>query len=217
MAYTMTYNTLIEDLQRYLERGEDAVTDPMVYNQFPRMITLAERRITKELKLQGLQQTVTTVMTAGSPILAKPSDWRLTVSINIGTGQLVNTRKVIQPRAYEYIRTYWPDDTSVGTPDYYADYGAKHWVFAPTPSLAFPMEINYFAQPVELGAENQENYFTENTPDLLLYAALLESAPFLKDDGRLQIWQSMYERAAKGYSVQDMSKIDDRTITRDSA
>ena len=53
MAYTMTFNTLQDDLRRYLERGFTANSDPYVYAQLPRLINMAERRIASELKVQG--------------------------------------------------------------------------------------------------------------------------------------------------------------------
>ena len=46
MATTMTFETLKEDVRRYLERGASYASDPVVYEQIPRLINLAERRIT---------------------------------------------------------------------------------------------------------------------------------------------------------------------------
>ena len=35
-------------------------------------------------------------------------------------------------------------------------------------------------------------------PDLYLYGALLESAPYIKEDGRLQTWGALYRSALDG-------------------
>lgn len=58
MSYAMTFNSLKEDLRRYLERGFTEADDPIVYEQLPRLITLAERRISRELKIQGFIRVV---------------------------------------------------------------------------------------------------------------------------------------------------------------
>ena len=50
---SVTYTTLLADLRRYLERGFTQDSDPLVYEQLPRLITLAERRIARELKVEG--------------------------------------------------------------------------------------------------------------------------------------------------------------------
>ena len=53
MSYTMTYDSLLVDLRRYLERGFTQASDQIVFDQLPRLITLGERRIARELKIEG--------------------------------------------------------------------------------------------------------------------------------------------------------------------
>ena len=49
----MTYDSLLVDIRRYLERGFTQASDQIVFDQLPRLITLAERRIARELKIEG--------------------------------------------------------------------------------------------------------------------------------------------------------------------
>ena len=51
----MTFNELQSDVRNYLERGASAAVDPIVYEQIPRLITLAERNISRQLKVQALR------------------------------------------------------------------------------------------------------------------------------------------------------------------
>jgi hypothetical protein len=51
-------------------------------------------------------------------------------------------------------------------------------------------------------------------PNLLLYAALLETTPFLRADERIPVWQAMYDRAAQMYDQQSKREIVDRSSTR---
>lgn len=210
----MTFTSLKEDLQRYLERGATLATDPRFVEQLPRLINLAEKRIARELKVQGLINPVTTTMTAGQSVYAKPDRWRETVSINIGTGTSNNTRAPVLPRSYEYCRMYWPDESQTGTPLFYADYNDGNWLILPTPSEAFPMEILYYQLPPLLDDSVQTNWLTEEAPQLLLYGALLEATPFLKNDDRIATWQSMYDRAAQALVGEDLQKILDRAARR---
>jgi hypothetical protein len=48
----------------------------------------------------------------------------------------------------------------------------------------------------------------------LLYASLLEATPFLKNDERIQVWESFYNRALAALNGEDMRQIVDRGITR---
>lgn len=213
MTTTMTFTTLQADVRAYLERGD--VSDPTVFAQIPRLITLAEQRIARELKVQGFINVVTTTLAAGTSVYAKPDRWRDTVSINVGTGDGLTSRRTLLPRSYEYLRSFWPDESEQDTPLFYADYDDRHWLVAPTPAAANPMEVNYYEMPALLDDTHQTNWLTEEAPHLLLYGTLLEATPFLKNDERIGTWQTFYDRAAQALSGEDLGKILDRAAKRD--
>jgi hypothetical protein len=215
MPAAMTFTTLQSDVRRYLERG--GITDPIVYEQIPRLITLAERRIARELKIQGFQTVVNTTMQTNVAVYAKPDRWRDTISINIGTGPSNNNHTPVFPRAYEYIRSYWPNETETDQPEFYADYDYQHWIFAPTPDAAYPMEVLYYELPPLLDDVNQTNWLTEFAPNVLLYGVLVEATPFIKDDQRVQLWQGYYDRAISALNGEDLQKIMDRSAARQEA
>ena len=80
MPQAMTFASLQTDVRSYLERGASAVTDPLVYAQIPSLINFAERRISRDLKIQGFQVAVVTTLQANVAVLAKPDRWRDTIS-----------------------------------------------------------------------------------------------------------------------------------------
>lgn len=210
MSYSMSYESLLVDVRRYLERGFTAESDEIVYEQLPRLVTLAERRIARELKLQGFIRAVSTPLTAGVAVYLKPDRWRETISMTVSS-------QPIFIRSYEYLRSYWPNEAETDAPQFYADYDYQHWLIAPTPDTAAQLEVLYYEQPALLGEDSQTNWLTDYAPDLLLYATLLEATPFLKKDERIQTWQAMYDRSAKALSGQDLSQILDRSAQRSEA
>ena len=214
MATAMTFTSLKRDVVRYLERGYSEITDPTVYEQIPSLINLAERKIARELKIQGFQVAITSTMTAGQSVYAKPDRWRDTISINVGTGTNNNMRVPVFGRSYEYIRGYWPDETAVDQPEFYADYDYQHWIVAPTPDQNYPFEVIYYELPALLDDDTQENWLTQYAPQLLLYGTLLEATPFLKNDDRIGVWQNFYDRAMQGLTTEDQQKIVDRSGQR---
>ncbi len=214
MATTMTFLTLQDDLRRYLERGSTLASDPTVYEQLPRLLNLAERRIARELKVQCFLEVVTDTMVVGQSVYAKPDRWRETASINFGGGTNLATRTPLFTRSYEYCRSYWPDESQRDTPEFYAEYNYDHWLIVPTPDQAYPFEVNYWALPPLLDETNTTNWLTEYAPQLLLYGALLEATPFLKNDDRIPTWQQFYDRAAQMLMGEDISKILDRAASR---
>ena len=210
MAYTMTYDSLLADVRRYLERGFTSDTDPLVYEQLPHLIAGGERRISRDLKLQGFIRAVTTELSPGVAVLLKPDRWRDTISMLV-------EGKPIFSRAYEFCRNYWPDESSLAAPEYYADYDYQHWLLVPTPVTAQTLEIMYYEQPKFLDTDFQTNWLTEYAPDLLLYSTLLEATPFLKNDERIGTWQAMYDRAMQALDKEDLLRINDRSSTRSEA
>jgi len=213
----MTFTTLKQDVQRYLERGNTLASDPIVFEQIPRLINLAERRIARELKVEGFINVVTGTLSAGQSVYPKPDRWRDTVSISIGTGASLDDRKILFARVYEYLRSYWPNALETDTPLFYSDYDYSHWLLAPTPDAEYPFEILYYELPPLLDESVQTNWITEYAPQLLLYGTLVEATPFLKNDERIPVWQSMYDRAAAMLNGEDLAKILDRSAVRKEA
>lgn len=207
MSTSTTFTTLLEDARRYLERGFTAESDPVVYEQLPRLITQAQRRIARELKIQGFIRAVSTPLSIGVAVYLKPDRWRDTVSMSVNG-------KPLFARSYEYLRSYWPVESETAAPEFYADYDYQHWLITPTPSAASTLEVLYYEQPRFLDEDTQTNWLTEYAPDVLLYATLLEATPFLKDDGRVQLWQATYDRAAQSLNGEDLKRILDRNANR---
>lgn len=220
MATYVNYTSLVADVSNYIERGQNSITDPTVCNQIPRLINAAERKLAQALKLLG-QIEVLVDSPAGlqinNPIVTKPDRWRQTVSMNYGTGASNNARSPLFPRDYEYCRNYWPDSTVTDTaqsPLFYAEMDYGHWLIAPTPPANFPLEIIAYMQPALLDPGNENNFWTVYTPNLLLYGALLEAAPFLKGDERIPVWQGFWDRELAMLNGQDLQREMDRAAQR---
>jgi hypothetical protein len=216
MATTVNYSSLFKDVTNFLERGGSFATDQTVFEQIPRLINAAERSIMQLLKLQGEIEVLSAAvgLQAHNSVLAKPDRWRETVSINFGTGATMNSRKPLFPRSYEYANAYWPDRSQYAEPEFYADYQLTHWLIVPTPAINYPAEFLCYMQPVLLDEQNQTNFFSNYTPNLLLFETLLQATPFLKNDERIGTWQQKRDEQLASLQGQDMQRIMDRASMR---
>jgi hypothetical protein len=213
MAVSMTFNSLLDDLRAYLERG--TAVDPTVFDQLPSLINLAERELANRLKILGFVRVVTDTMGVGQSVYAKPDRWRETISINFGVGT-DQVRTPLFTRGYEYCRRYWPDEDQTAQPKFYADYDYFNWLFSPTPDEAYPFEVNYWELPALLDDTNQTNWTTDFAPNALLHGALLQATPFLKNDERIPTWEKIYEKDIAILEGQDVKRIIDRQVTREN-
>jgi len=205
MAFVLTYDTLTTAIQDYAERN-----DANFVSQIPLFIMLGERRVARDLKILGLKIAITDNFTPNLGVFAKPTRWLNDSSFNIGTGATLNSRVYLLQRSVEFCRLYWPDPTKVGTPKYYAsDYNYNFWFVVPTPDIAYPYEILYYQTPPLIDAITSNNYLTESAPEILLFATLAETAPYLKDDERIKVWEAKYATARQALGDEDIRRIQD--------
>ena len=204
-AVAMTYDSLVENIQSYLER-----TDTATLEKIPLFIMLAEQVIAAEIKFLGNLNVVTSTMTIGNPVLQKPARWHKTVSMNV---TVAGEKQPVLLRKYEYLREYWPDDTQTSIPKFYCDYNYDNWLVAPTPDATYNFEVLYYERIQPLDSTNQTNWFTIYAPQASLYGSLLQAMPFLKNDERIPMWQQQYQAIMQTLKTEDTQRIGDRQAT----
>lgn len=214
----MDYASLTLQIQNWANR-----TDTFFINQIPDFIDQGVSRIYSEAKSIGFQK-----IQAGNPLfgvnnhlIGKPTDWKETISLSYVIPGATPTRVYVLPRTYEFCRTYSPITTATGNPVFYADYnlptvnvGSGSIFISPTPAVAYPYELIYLSFPL-FNAQNPVNFLTDRYPRLLLYACLLESVPFLKDDERIAAIENLYNSAKAGVLADTTGRYTDRLSTRD--
>lgn len=198
----MTYDSLVADVQSYLERTDAATVD-----KIPTFIMLAEQVIANDIKFLGNLTVQESNMVQGNPIIDKPARWRKTVSMNV---TVAGNKQPVFLRKYEYLREYAPDATDEKVPKFYADYDYTHWLVAPTPADDYAFEVLYYERVQPLDSSNQTNWFTIYAPQAMLYGTLLQAMPFLKNDERIPMWQAQYQQVISSLKGEDIQRIADR-------
>jgi len=200
MSVVMTYDSLVLDVQQYMERN-----DPGFVAQIPSLIALTESKIAAELKTYLQLTVVETTLATNQSVLAKPARWRKTVSMK------VNGQPILL-RSQDYIAQYQAESAN-GKPVYYAEYDYNNWNFAPKPDAAYPVEIIYYSEIQPLDDTNQQNLFTRETPQLMLYGTLLAAQGYLKALDKLEVWKGYYSEALAAIKKEDNARRIDRNTT----
>lgn len=81
-----------------------------------------------------------------------------------------------------------------GRPYYYALTAGELEVF-PVPDGTYTSELYYRKRIPALSDSNTSNWLLQYFPDAYLYGALVHTAPYLKDDARIQIWAGLLQNA----------------------
>ena len=161
----MNYSSLKTDVAGYLNR-----TDLAAY--LPSFIERAEAFLTRELYPSDTETSVSGTTVGG--LVTLPSDFgelrRLTVSSN----------------GYTYTLAYGtPDiDYSGGTPRSYAFEGGAIRLF-PDAGDGYAYTLHYRPKVPALSDAATTNWLTDTAPDLYLYAAAMEGAKYIKNDGEI--------------------------------
>ena len=199
-AYQMTYDNLIADVITYMERD-----DADFIAQIPSLIGLAESAIAAELKSLLQLTVVETTLAENQVILVKPARWRKTVSIK------ANGKPIIM-RSQDYIAQYQSESTA-STPLYYGEYDYNNWAIAPAPSADTDIEIIYYSLIQPLDTSNQQNLFTRECPQAMLFGTLLQAQGYLKALDKLPVWKSYYTDSLAALKKEDSSRRIDRNTT----
>lgn len=185
-----TYSDLKTAIANYLARTD--LTD-----QIPDFIRFAEIRLRRELRIRQMLKTVTTSTTGGDSTVELPSDFLEVRDFFIDLNP-------VQPLTYSSPSSFSRNTRRAesGKP---LDYTimALEFELSPIPDSNYTLELLYYAAPTFLSDSNTSNVFMANTPDALLYAALLEAEPYIMNDARIQTWGSMYNRSIETLNISD--------------
>jgi hypothetical protein len=112
-------------------------------------------------------------------------------------------------RLDSYLRDYWPNSSTNGTPVMYStkNAGTSGTVItvAPTPSATLAYQVDFIAPETGLSSSNANTWIDTNAPAVLLAAALYETSAFLKAGETLKLYKAQFDEAAQLF-VQEMQR-----------
>jgi len=177
-AFT-SYANLQTNIADYLARQD--LTD-----KIPMFISLAEKRLNRDLRLRQTLQQSTYSMDSGFTV-PTPADFLELQDIHLVANPIV-------PLTFQTVSQFYRRSGGTNTQGQPVNYTlvADNFVLAPQPTGASQISMTYYKIPKPMSDTNPTNEYLDVCPDLVLYASLAESAPFLMDDPRLATWQALY-------------------------
>lgn len=96
------------------------------------------------------------------------------------------------------------DPNLTGNPLFYTILGPNMRISpapGPTATTTTYVTINYYQRIPALTDPTESNWLLQKHPDLYLYTTLMQSAPYLKDDERIQIWGGIQQKLMADISM----------------
>ncbi len=186
-----TFATLASAATEWLARDQDAV----LIARIPDFMTLFEAKINRTLFVPKMETRSTALVDLGSSepeFISLPSDFQTMRRIRLSS---VAGKPPLSFYSGSQIDSARACRLNVACqPTHYAITGTELELY-PTPNQAYTLEMVYRANIPALTASNTTNWLLTKAPDLYLYGVLLESAPYIKEDGRLQTWGAGFATA----------------------
>jgi hypothetical protein len=187
-----TFTELKDAIADWLDRSD--LTD-----RIPDFITLAEARLNRDLRIRPMEVRSTMTTTADQRYFNLPGGYLQMRNIQLNTNP-ITPLEYITPEMLD--RLYGGDTT--GKPRAYTLIGDEIQL-APIPDSTYTLEMAFYEKFTALGDGTSgtvtSNWLTTNAPDVLLYGALLEAEPFIKNDERIALWINAFNSAIR--KVQD--------------
>jgi hypothetical protein len=193
MAIITSYSTLQTAISDYLARSD-------LTTWLPNFTQNWEERFMREPDNWGSWMERALSVSISSGVAAVPSDY-LGLKVAYISGQ--NSAPLKRISLDQLYQRFPRANTSGGTPAYIAR-NATNFEFGPN-NASGTLVGTYWAKPTVMrsyttgGADAVAHFLIVNAPDLCLYGSLLEAAPFIKQDARLQVWGNLYKVALDGY------------------
>jgi len=190
------YTDLKAAIADWLDRSD--LTD-----RIPDFIALAEARLNRELRIRPMEVRSTMVTNVGQRYFNLPGGYLQMRNFQINTNP-ITPLEYITPEMLD--RLYGSNTT--GKPRAYTLIGDEIQL-APIPDSDYTIEMAFYEKFTPLGDGTSgtvtSNWLTKNAPDVILYGALIEAEPFIKNDERIQLWLTAYKEA-----IDKIQKADER-------
>lgn len=182
--FTTSYSGLVSLITDYVE-DESTELAGMIQGAINR----AEERIYRDLDLVLWNTAIEGQTSADNGVIAKPYS-----GTHLHTFLLNLSGDYCQRRSIDYIYMLAPNRTvGTGPPEYYHE-DENNIYLSPIPNQQYSYTIIYSKRPNRLTPSNDQNWFTLNAADALLYASLVEAEAFLVAPERVQEWEGKYQQ-----------------------
>lgn len=183
MTEIVDYTSLQTAIVEYLARDQDST----LIARIPTFIQLAEAKFNRQLFVRQMEQRAIAVvdLTAAEPeFIALPSDFQSMRRVRLSS---VPGKPCLEFKSGAQMDEYRFAMSDVAAQPLFFTVFGNEIELVPTPDDSYTVEMIY-RQNVPPLASNATNWLLTMAPDLYLYGALLETAPYIKDDARIQTW-----------------------------
>ena len=198
----ISYSDFLTQVRNFTEVDSNVLSDTII-GQFIRNVELD---IAGKVDYDDTRKYATSSFTASKRYLVTPADFLLIRSLQVfSTTDQSGDRSFMEKRDTSFI-TEFNGSGATGLPRFYANWDESTIVVAPTPNIAYAVQLNYIITPPSFTSSNN-TYLSEYQQGLLLDGVLTEAFAFLKGPMDMyNLYKSKYNESIQNFALQQMGR-----------
>ena len=198
----ISYSDFLTQVRNYTEVDSNVLSDTLI----AQFIRNTELNIAGAVDYDETRKYATSSFTANKRYLVTPADFLIIRSLQVfADTTITSTRTFMEKRDTSFISEY-NSSGATGQPKYYANWDENNIVVAPTPDIAYGVQLNYIIDPPGF-TSTSTNYLSQYQESLLLHGVLTEALAYLKGPlDMYNLYKSKYNQEIEAFALQQMGR-----------
>ena len=198
----ITYSNFLTQVRNYTEVDSNVLSDTLI-DQF---IRNTELDIAGKVDYDDTRKYATSSFTANKRYLVTPADFLIIRSLQVfADTSITSARTFMEKRDTSFISEFNSTNTT-GKPKFYANWDDSTIVVAPTPDIAYGVQLNYIVTPPHFNSTTT-TYLSQYQESMLLHGVLTEAFSYLKGPMDMyNLYKTKYNEEVQAFAIQQMGR-----------
>ena len=198
----ITYSNFLTQVRNYTEVDSNVLSDTLI-DQF---IRNTELDIAGKVDYDDTRKYATSSFTANKRYLVTPADFLIIRSLQVfADTSITSARTFMEKRDTSFISEF-NSTNATGKPKFYANWYDSTIVVAPTPDIAYGVQLNYIVTPPHFNSTTT-TYLSQYQESMLLHGVLTEAFSYLKGPMDMyNLYKTKYNEEVQAFAIQQMGR-----------
>ena len=198
----ITYSNFLTQIRNYTEVDSNVLSDTIL-DQF---IRNTELDVAGKVDYDDTRKYATSSFTANKRYLVTPADFLVIRSLQVFADTTITSARTFMEKRDTSFITEYNSSGATGQPKYYANWEDNSIVVAPTPDIAYGVQLNYIVTPPHFNSTTT-TYLSQYQESMLLHGVLTEAFSYLKGPMDMyNLYKSKYNEEVQAFALQQMGR-----------
>lgn len=198
----ITYSNFLTQVRNYTEVDSNVLSDTII-DQF---IRNTELDVAGKVDYDDTRKYATSSFTANKRYLVTPADFLIIRSLQVFADTTITSERTFMEKRDTSFISEFNGSGATGQPKYYANWDDSTIVVAPTPNIAYGVQLNYIVTPPHFDSSTT-TYLSTYQESMLLHGVLSEAFSYLKGPMDMyNLYKTKYNEEVQAFAIQQMGR-----------